>query len=127
MSLLNRFVTHTATLPDASVSEHQAVVELLALAAYADDAVTDEEFEELAVFDSSHTSWDAAEFSILQHLPVAIAHARYGTSTVTQLAERITIPALRKEAPAAVRRLLAVDGVTADESTFLAEARRALG
>jgi hypothetical protein len=127
MSLLNRFQTQAATLPVASVGEHEAVVELLALAAYVDDAVTDAEFEELATFDSSHVSWDDAAFSILQHLPVAIAHARSGSSTVAALAERITTPTLRQEAVAAVRRLLAADGVSAEESAFLTEVRQALG
>lgn len=127
MSLLNRFQAHAAALPAASVGEHQAVVELLALAAYADDAVTDAEFDELAKFDSSHTSWDDAAFSILQHLPVAIAHARSGSATVAGLAEQITTPALRREAVAAITQLLAADGVNASESAFLTEVRRTLG
>ena len=37
--------------------------------------MTDAEFEELAQFDSGHASWDEPDFSILQHLPLAIAHA----------------------------------------------------
>jgi hypothetical protein len=126
MSILHRVQTNTAALPDASVPEHQAVVELLALAAYADDAVTEEEFAELAAFDTGHASWDDAAFSVLQHLPVAIAHARAGTSTVADLAGRITNPELRSETVAAVEKLLAVDGVTGQESDFLSEVRRTL-
>ncbi|MCU1600624.1 MAG: hypothetical protein JWO22_1333 [Frankiales bacterium] len=126
MSLLRRFQRHTSALPHASVEEHRAVVELLALAAYADASVTDGELGDLAEFDAQHDDWDDEGLSVLQHLPVAIAHARSGQSTVTELAARITDPTLRAEAVKAVTELLAVDGVTGSESAFLTEVRAAL-
>lgn len=126
MSFLTRFQKHTADLPHATVEEHQAVVELLALAALADASVSDAEFGDLAAFDAKHSSWDADGFSVLQHLPVAIAHARSGQSTVADLAGRIHDAALRAEALKAVTELLAVDGVTDTESAFLNEVRAAL-
>ncbi len=126
MSFLSRFQRHTAELPHAPVEEHRAVVELLALAAFADASVSDAELSDLADFDASHSSWDDEGFSVLQHLPVAIAHARSGQSTVADLAARITDPTLRAEAVKAVTELLAVDGVSAEESTFLTEVRTAL-
>ena len=126
MSFLARFQKHTSALPTGSVEEHQAVVELLALAAFADASVTDAELDDLASFDATHGSWDDEGFSVLQHLPVAIAHARSGQSTVAELAGRITDPGLRAEALKAVTELLAVDGVTIEESAFLTEVRAAL-
>jgi len=126
MSFLTRFQKHTAELPHATVEEHQAVVELLALAAFADASVSDAELGDLATFDSTHASWDEAGFSVLQHLPVAIAHARSGQSTLAELAGRIHDTALRAEAVKAVTELLAVDGVTATESEFLTQVRAAL-
>ena len=126
MSFLTRLQKHTAELPHASVEEHQAVVELLALAAFVDASVSDAEFGDLATFDATHSSWDAEGFSVLQHLPVAIARARSGQSTVAELAARIVDPGLRLEALKAVTELLAVDGVTSEESAFLTEVRTAL-
>jgi hypothetical protein len=125
MSLLDRFRRHTTDLPEASADEHQAVVELLVLAAYADDAVTDAEFEELAQFDAGHVKWDEQEFSVLQHLPVAIAKARKG-QTVSDLAGRLSTPAIRAEAAQAFASLLTVDGMAKAESDFLYEVQRAL-
>ena len=126
MSLLDRFRHHAAAVPQGSVDEHQAVVELLALAAFADAAVSDAEFAELAAFDTGHASWDLEGFSVLQHLPVAVARARSGQSTVADLAKRITTREVRREALAEVEKLLKVDGLTGQEPAFLSEVRAAL-
>ena len=125
MSLLHRVHEQAASLSPGSVEEHQAVVELLALAAYVDNTVTDAEFEELAAFDASHAFWDDEAFSVLQHLPVAIAHARAGSTSIDQLAQLVTTPAVRRDAVKAVSSLLSADGVTADEGAFLQQVRRA--
>jgi hypothetical protein len=127
MSLLHRFQSRTAALSQGTVEEHQAVVELLALAAYSDATVSDRELDQLRSFDAAHASWDEAGFSVLQHLPVAIAAVRSGQVTVEQLAARITTPALRRQALDAVAQLLSADGVTSGESAFLDEVRAALG
>jgi hypothetical protein len=128
-SLFQRASSHTD-----DVAEHQAVVDLLVLAVYADHTVGQLELAALETFEDHAQDWDEGGFSVHQYLPVSIAKARDAldveggvTSLMAVAASQITTPVLRAEAVAYCEMITQVDGtVTTAENEFLAALHRML-
>lgn len=118
----------------SNVAEHEAVVDLLVLTAYADDQIDQLELDSLNSFDAAHTGWDENGFSVAQYLPVAIAKVRAilgDEAAITALLKEsgaaITTSALKAETLSACSKLASVDGMAATETAFLERVRAALG
>ncbi len=133
MNFLDRLrdMSKAATVHSANTTEHEAVVDLVVAAAYADGRITERELAALEKLDLDHTHWDDGGFSVVQYLPVAISKARaVGDSTVDEfladVSRRISTEPLRVEALRYCMAEVAGGGVSADESAFIARARRAL-
>jgi tellurite resistance protein len=115
------------------VPEHQAVVELLVLMAYADGNVSTDELEALDSFDASHAGWDKGAFSIQQYLPIAVAEVRRASAEpdgadrlMRAACERIVDPDVRREAVDACGAVAAIGGVDPSESALLARIEQSL-
>jgi tellurite resistance protein len=113
--------------------EHEAVVDLLVLTAFADHRITQEERDGLEEFDRSHADWDEGAFSVQQYLPEAVASVRgIGGSRdareqfIEQAAARITSRNLRQAAPELCEQLASADGASREESDVVAAIRSAL-
>jgi hypothetical protein len=131
LDLVHRSST-AAAAHTADSSEHEAVVDLVVLAAFADGTISEAELQALEQLDLDHAHWDQGEFSVIQYLPVAIAKARraHEDAAINELLEdvsrRITTRPLRVEALRYCVVEVADGGVTQDETRFIAQARRAL-
>jgi uncharacterized protein YlxP (DUF503 family) len=133
--MLERLRLHaeTASTQTDDVTQHQAFVELLVAAIYADRRITQHELDTIEAFDSSHPDWDVAPFSVRQYFGPAVAkvrqaHAAEGIADlIADIAGRLSNGELRKTALAACSDLLESDGSTGDEHEFLRLAGAALG
>jgi hypothetical protein len=118
---------HTST-----VAEHEAFVELLVAAIYADHRVTQSELDAIEAFDASHADWDLDGFSVGQYFGPAAAKVRraQGDGTipllVIEVSSRLSGLDVRDSAVAACEELLRYDGITADEQVFLDQVAAAL-
>ena len=133
MDFLDRLHEKSAAAAQHTVdaTEHEAVVDLVVAAAYADGRITEKELAALEKLDLDHTGWDDGVFSVIQYLPVAISKARgVSDSSIDEflddVSRRIATKPLRTEALRYCLAEIADGGVSADESAFIAKARRAL-
>jgi hypothetical protein len=107
-------------------SEHQAFVELLVAALFADHRVTQGELDAIETFDETHTDWDAGGFTIGQYFGAAAAKVRRSredglvSMLVMDISARLRTLRVRDEAIAACADMLAQDGMTDEEREFLA-------
>src|SRR3954465_14659956 len=97
--------------------EHQAVVDLLVLTVYADERVSQEEMEALARFDVEHQDWDGGDFSVTEYLGPSTAKVRAAVASprevdqfLTEVAAKITPPALREAVPGYCEAVAQADG-----------------
>jgi hypothetical protein len=129
-----RHHTDRATGHTDDVAQHEAFLELLVLAMYADRKVSQQELDALEAFEAEHGDWEDGAFAIGQYLGVAVSKVRTaiasGGATDELLAEigrRITTPALRQEACDACAALIRADGDTGAETDLLGRVRAVLG
>jgi len=121
---LRRHTQHLGSAP-ADPDQHQAFVELLIAAMYADHRVTQTELDALERFDESHPDWDDGAFSIAQYFGPAAAAVRVALSQgsmkafVDDVALRLHDAQLRDDVVGACREILSGDGVTSEEQEFL--------
>jgi len=119
--------THTT-----DVAEHEAFVELLVAAVYADHRVTQSELDAIEDFDASHADWDAHGFSVGQYFGPAAAKVRRAQADgvipllVIEVSSRLSGLAIRDAAVAACEELLRYDGMTPEEQVFLDQVAAAL-
>jgi len=114
-------------------AQHAAVVDLLVLALYSDEAIDTAELDALDAFDAAHADWDEGPFSVEQYLPVATAKVRAAldreggaAELMADAASRIGSAALRAATIGYCEEILRVDGLTVEEGEFLQGVRRAL-
>lgn len=114
------------------IGEHEAFVELLVAAVYADHRVTQTELDEIESFDATHPDWDEGAFTVGQHFGPAAAKVRRAHADgtlpllVIDISSRLLHQETRRAAVTACAAMLRSDGLTDEERTFLDEVAAAL-
>ncbi len=105
----------------ADQAEHEAAVELLVFAEFADKMVKISEQEAIEAFTDAH-GWDTATFSYETYHRIAIAKVRSAIGTtdaenvlLADIASRITHPELRRELLVALNELLPEAEIAAND------------
>jgi hypothetical protein len=118
---------------EGSTVEHEAVVDLLVLAVYADRRITQDELDALGQFDLDHADWDSGPFSVQQYLPNSVAKVRSAMDApggadkmLTEVAATISDPAMKTLAFDSCQAIASKDGTVQAETDFIEQLRQAL-